>query len=203
MFTSRYKPFFNRLIEPLARALAASGISPNTLTLATPLLCLIVCWCFITTRAVVLFCLLMTAVVCLDWLDGAVARVSGRTSRFGGYLDAMADRYVDVMIVIAIADVSGYWLLSMLVLAGTLLVSYAKARASMEAPIANLEWPDLMERSERGVVVLLGLLAWRLLPWRPLGRDLLWWALALLAALTHVTVLQRILRARRFIRDRG
>lgn len=203
MLTSRYKSFFNRAIEPLARALAATGISPNALTLATPLLSLIVCWWFLRTRAILPFCVMITAVACLDWVDGAVARLSGRASRFGGYLDAMVDRYVDVIISVTIAIASGYWLWSMLSVSGSLLVSYSKARAAMEAPMSNLEWPDLMERSERGIVLLLGLLAWELLPWRPFGHDGLWWALVLLAGLTHLTVLQRILRARGLIRRRG
>src|SRR3989338_6851038 len=52
--------------------------------------------------------------------------------------------------VLGAAEVTGYWILSMIVLAGALIVSYAKARAAMEVAISNLEWPDLMERGERG-----------------------------------------------------
>ena len=203
MLTSRYKPFLNRLIDPPARRIARSGISPNTLTLATPILTAALCWWVLQTRAIVPFCVMMVMIVCLDWLDGAVARVSGRATKFGAYLDAMMDRYVEVIIGATVAALSGYWLLVLLGLAGSLLISYAKARAAMEVPIANHEWPDLMERSERGIALLLGLLAWHGLPWRPLGHDLLWWTLALFAVLTHLTVLQRLGRARRLIRRRG
>jgi CDP-diacylglycerol--glycerol-3-phosphate 3-phosphatidyltransferase/archaetidylinositol phosphate synthase len=91
----------------------------------------------------------------------------------------------------------------MAVLVGSLLVSYAKARAAMEVSVSNQEWPDLMERAERGTLFLGGLLAGRLIPWEPFGRDLFWWTLVLLTVLVHLTVVQRVLRARRLIRARA
>ena len=201
--TTFYKPAFNRAVEPLARAIARAGVPPTAITLAAPLLTALVCWWFVQTRAVVPFCLLMGAVGALDALDGAVARAGQRVTRLGAYLDAMCDRYVDAMVAVAAARVTGYWLLCMTVLVGALLVSYAKARAAMEVPVSNQEWPDLMERTERGVLFLIGLAAGRLAPWQPLNRDLFWWTLVLLAVLVHLTVLQRVLRARGFIQARA
>lgn len=203
MLTSRYKQACNRWLEPLAGAVARCGISPNALTLAGPLLALVICAWFVRTRAVVPFCAAMGAVEFLDLLDGAVARVGGRVTRFGAYLDALCDRYVEALVICAAAAVTGYWALSLVVLAGSLLVSYAKARAAMEAPIANTEWPDLMQRMERSVLFLGGLTASALMPWQPLGRDLFWWTLVALAILTHGTVVQRALRARNLIRARS
>jgi len=202
VITTRYKPALNRLLEPIAHRIARFGISPTTLTLLGPILTSLACWWFIRSRAVVPFCLTMAAIGTLDGLDGAVARVSGRVTKFGAYLDALADRYVEAMVVLSAAWVSGYWALSMIVLAGALLVSYAKARAAMEVPVSNVEWPDLMERMERSTVFLVGLLASAVLSWRPLGRDLFWWSLLILAMLTHLTVGQRMLRARDLIQER-
>ena len=202
MLTTRYKSLLNRLLQPLAAAMARTGVPPGAITLAGPLLTSVVCLWFVRTATILPFCLVMALVGCLDGLDGAVARVSGRVTKFGAYLDAICDRYVDAMVVTAAAMVTGYWTLSLITLAGALLVSYAKARAAMEVPVSNLEWPDLMERAERGAVFLLGLVASALVPWRPLGRDLFWWTLFLLAILTHLTVAQRVLRARRFIATR-
>ena len=202
MLTSRYKSVLNRSVEPLAAAIARTGVSPSAITLTVPLLTLAACLWFIRTAAVLPFCVVMALVGSLDVLDGAVARASGRVTKFGAYLDAVCDRYVDAMVVGAAAVVTGYWTLSLVTLAGTLLVSYAKARAAMEVTISNLEWPDLMERGERSTLFLLGLAGSELVPWQPLGRDLFWWTLLALALLTHLTVIQRILRARRFIRGR-
>jgi phosphatidylglycerophosphate synthase len=202
VITTRYKPALNRLLEPMARGIARLGFSPSALTLLGPILTSLACWWFVRTHAAVPFCLMMAGVGVLDGLDGAVARLSGRVTKFGAYLDALADRYVEVLVVLSAASVSGYWALSMIVLAGALLVSYAKARAAMEVPVSNVEWPDLMERLERSTLFLAGLLASALVPWRPLGRDLFWWTLVLLALLVHLTVIQRALRARRFIQER-
>lgn len=202
MLTTRYRPAIDRALRPVATAIAQAGIAPSVLTVAAPILGAIVCWWFIQTRDVLPFCVVMTAVACLDGLDGAVARAANRSTKFGAYLDAMADRYVEAMVVVSAAIVTGYWVLSMLVLSGVLLVSYAKARAAMEVPVSNHEWPDLMERTERDVVFIVGLAASALWPGQWLGRDLFWWTLVLLAILTHLTVLQRVLRARRLIRTR-
>ena len=189
-------------LTPPAKRLARCGISPSAITLMTPLLVSLICLWFVQTRAVWPFCLFVAAVGCFDALDGAVARGSGRVSRFGAYLDAMCDRYVEAIIVLSTAWVSGYWVLSMIVLAGALLTSYAKARAAMEVDVSNLEWPDLLERPERSALFLIGLALNAWLPWKPLGKDLFWWMLLVLALLTHATVVQRMLRARRFINER-
>jgi len=149
------------------------------------------------------FCATMLLVGCLDALDGAVARASKRVTKFGAYLDAMCDRYVESIVVLSVAAVTGYWVLSMIVLIGSLLVSYAKARAAIEVAVTNVEWPDLMERTERDILFLVGLALSDLVAWRPLGQDLFWWTLVLLAAFVHLTVLQRMVRARRFIRSRA
>ena len=202
MLTTRYKSAVGRALEPLARQLARRGVSPTALTLAGAHGSALVCLVFLRTRAVIPFFLAMAAVGSLDALDGAVARAGGRATTFGAYLDALCDRYVEVMVVGSVAYVTGAWGLSMAVMAGALLVSYAKARAAMEARIENQEWPDLMERTERAVLFLGGLFLSRLMPWRPLGHDLFWWTLALLALLIHLTVAQRVLRARRLIQER-
>jgi len=203
MLTSRYQSVLDRRLGPFAARLARSGISPSALTLTGPILTSLVCLWFLRSRSVVPFCLAMVAVGFLDGLDGAVARASGRVTRFGAYLDAVCDRYVEVMVVLSVAYVTGYWVLSMVALTGALLVSYAKARAAMEVPVSNLEWPDLMERADRSLLFGAGLVAGAVIPWRPLGHDLFWWTLALLAVLIHGTVLQRLRRARRLILERA
>ena len=203
MVTTRYKSSVSRALEPLARWLARRGVSPTALSLLGLFGSALVCLLFLRTRAVIPFCLAIAAVGSLDALDGAVARAGGRATREGAYLDALCDRYVDVMVVGSVAIVTGAWALSLLVLAGALLVSYAKARAAMEVRVANEEWPDLMERTERAILFLGGLLLSRLIAWRPLGHDLFWWTLVALALLIHLTVLQRMVRALRIIRERS
>lgn len=203
MLTTRYKSFLNRLLEPPARLLVACGASPASITVAGLGLTALACAWLLASRNLVGFCGLAAVAWLCDALDGALARLSGRATRRGAYLDAMCDRYAEVGVMITVAAVTGYWLVSTVVVAGCLLVSYAKARAAMEVAVSNLEWPDLMERAERDALYLAGLAAGQLVPWRPLGKDLFWWTLAVLAVLVHATVLQRMRRAWRIITDRA
>ncbi len=202
MLTSTHKEALNRWLEPLAKVVAGTGVSPNTITLIVPVLTGFSCLWFIRSRAVLPFCALVLVVGSLDGLDGAVARAGGRATKFGAYLDAMMDRCVEVMVMLTVAYVTGYWLLSSVVLALSMLVSYAKARAAMEVPVNNLEWPDLAERAERSLIFIAGLASAALFPWKPLGHDLFWWTLVLLAVLVGITVAQRVFRAKRYIQDR-
>ncbi len=198
----RWTTSFRRGLSPLVRFLVHAHLSPSIVTLAGLVGVLASCTILLLTRQLLFFCGLVAVCAVLDAVDGAVARASDRVTSVGAYLDALCDRYTEGAVVLSVAVVTGYWVLSGLVLLGALLVSYAKARAAMEVPIANEEWPDLLERPERGALYLIGLAMSQLVAWRPLGHDLFWWTLALLALLIHGTVIQRILRATRFIAAR-
>lgn len=202
MVTSRYKTRVSHLLDPLARLCIRARISPSAITLTGLALVSVSCVWLLVTKRLLLFCGLVTLASLLDALDGAVARTAGRSTKFGSYLDAVCDRYSEAVVIVTVAEVTGYWALSTLMLAGALLVSYAKARAAMEVPVSNLEWPDLMERTERDVLYIVGLAASQLIPWKPAGRDLFWWTLLLLVVLIHITVVQRIRRAKQLIRLR-
>lgn len=203
MASARYKQLVARLLDPLAHWLSDRGVSPSMLTLIGLGLIGASCLFALLTRRLLVFCGLVAAAGLFDVLDGAVARAGGRVTKFGAYLDAVCDRYVEAAVVLTVAAVTGYWLLSAVTIIGALLTSYAKARAAMEVPVANTEWPDVMERGERSTVFGIGLVASQLVAWRPGGHDLYWWTLVLLGVLTHATVIQRVLRARRVIRLRS
>ncbi len=203
MLTTRYKPLINQAITPLARGVARLGITPSAITLSCVFLAAAACFFLLWTRQIGWFCLLILIVGSLDALDGAVARATRQTTKFGSYLDAVCDRYVEVMVASSVAWITGYWIEILLVITGSLLVSYAKARAAMEVSVSNQEWPDWMERTERDVLFIAGLAAGTYLPYRPLGRDLFWWMLAVLVVLIHLTVIQRIGRAKRLIQERS
>lgn len=203
MLTTRYKVVFNRAFEIPARWLVRYRVSPDAVTVSGVALVGASCLFLFETRRVVPFCFLVLLASLLDALDGAVARMSGRATKFGAYLDAICDRVGEALIVLTVASVTGYWALSAVMLVGAMLVSYAKARAAMEVPVGNLEWPDVMERTERGMLYLAGLLASRLLGWWPLGHDLFWWTLVILTVLIYATLVQRMLRAKQLIEARS
>lgn len=202
MIATKYKAFFEKRLEGVARQLIRWGLTPNQLTLAGLGLGMLSCAYLVLTRNLVVFCILITVFGCLDGVDGLVARLTQRVSKFGSYLDALCDRYFEALVVISVAYVTGYWLLSLVVMFGVLVVSYAKARAAIEVPVSNTEWPDFMERAERDVVFIAGLFLSQLIRKEFWGHDLFFWTLVFLSIATHLTALQRILRAKRIITAR-
>ena len=91
MLTSN-KPFFNKLFSGIGKALAKLPIHPNFLTLLGLVLGMALCAYLLITKDLLLFSILAIPVGLFDMLDGALARASGKSSKFGSYLDAMTDR---------------------------------------------------------------------------------------------------------------
>ena len=131
--------------------------------------------------------LLLLIAAPFDMLDGALARATGRSSTFGAFLDSSLDRYSEVALFFGLlwhiqhdpTNATTRTLLVYLCATGSLLVSYARARA--EALGYDNE-VGLLARPERVV----GLGAFLLFGW----TDLILW---LLAILTYVTAVQRII----------
>ena len=125
-----------------------------------------------------------------DALDGALARVHGQITPFGGFLDSLLDRYAEAIVFFGITAgglCHPFWGLA--ALAGSLLVSYARARA--EAARVKMETVGIAERAER--LMILAIASFLSLVW----LEALSWAVILLSVLTHLTVLQRIVYFRK------
>jgi phosphatidylglycerophosphate synthase len=119
-----------------------------------------------------------------DMLDGIVARVKGKTTRFGAFLDSVLDRYSDAFLFLAITwyfaekgNVIGA-LISLGTLVGTFLISYVRARAEGLGEACHT---GIMERPERIILLAFAAITGWLI-------TILW----IMLALTHITVLQRI-----------
>ena len=130
-----------------------------------------------------------------DGLDGAVARRTGKSTKFGGYLDAVTDRYQEAAVLFTIAWVTGWWAVCFLALFGSMLTSYNKARTALEISINNKNWPDLMERLER-VIVLCGALMLDPLVLLPHLPRILYLGLFVVALFSNLTAVQRFFRAK-------
>jgi len=119
-----------------------------------------------------------------DMLDGIVARTSGKTTKFGAFLDSVLDRYSDAFLFLSIAwylaahgDHTGSFL-SIGTLMGAFLISYTRARAEGLGESCHT---GLMERPERIILLIFATLTGWIVP-------VLW----VMLVLTHVTVIQRI-----------
>ena len=201
MIDELYKDRMDRFWDAFGRAVARTGMTPDAVTWLGFALSAANALAFAFHRRLVLFGLLVAVVELLDNVDGAVARVTGRSTRAGAFLDATTDRYKDVFILLAIGWVSGYWLPVGVAIAGSLITSYAAARAAMLGASGESGggWPDLFERLERIATLCIGLVATPFCP--PLaGRELLFWVLWFVAGMTQLTAAQRFSRRLRQLR---
>jgi len=141
------------------------------------------CWfhLFLLTAAPLL---LLASGFC-DALDGALARLYGEATAFGGFLDSLLDRYADAIVFCGII-LGGLCdlLWGLVALIGSLLVSYARARA--EAKGVRMEAVGMAERAER--LIILAIASFISVVW----LEALSWSVIVLAVLTNLTVLQRV-----------
>jgi CDP-diacylglycerol--glycerol-3-phosphate 3-phosphatidyltransferase len=192
-----------RLAARWIGSLARTRVTPNALTAAGISLCAasaVVVW-FAHDRPWLLYWLAAVLFVVgsvLDILDGALARYGGKATPFGAFLDSISDRVSEGFVLTAIAlvfsrdghDVAvGFTIAA---IAGSFLVSYARAKAELLGLRGDI---GLGSRAERVVVITGGLV---FAPWGGLQ-----WAIYFLAVTVWFTVLQRVLGVRRQLRQRS
>jgi phosphatidylglycerophosphate synthase len=146
-------------VQPIGRFAALpfvrAGISPNAITLAAVPLSTSAAIAVVQGNYVLAFCLALPSVL-LDFLDGAVARASGRVSAYGNHLEAVVDRYVEAAL---LAGLSAHFpVLAAAALGLSMLVSYIKARVGLVIASDNSDWPGVGDRADRMVLLLVALL---------------------------------------------
>ena len=172
------------LLKPFAERAGSVGISPNIITVAG--------FFFSIASGITIgmnnffagtFFFILSGLC--DMLDGIIARVNGKTSRFGSFLDSFLDRYSDFFPLAGIATLgfnlqdSGIFIFSLLSIVGSFATSYARAKAES----LNIECSaGILERPERFFLLLTGLITGFLVE-----------CLLLLAVLSNITAFQRLL----------
>ncbi|TWE12896.1 phosphatidylinositol phosphate synthase [Rudaeicoccus suwonensis] len=189
-----------RILTPLAKLFLRLGISPDVVTIVGTLGVCFGALGFYPRGEFFWGTIVITLFVFSDTLDGNMARLSGRSSVWGAYLDSTLDRVGDSAVfgglVLYFAGHGHNLLMAGLALTCLILgsvVSYSKARAEGLGMTANV---GIAERSERLVAVLVttGLVG---IHWLHLPMAVLGVVLALLALASLVTVFQRMLTVRR------
>ena len=138
-----------------------------------------------------------------DLLDGAVARQYGRVTAYGGFLDSVLDRYTDLSVAFGVfvyflrqGEDLPYAILTFVAAIGIVIVSYIRARAEA----ASLQCKSgLLERSERTIMLIIALCFNDTFSGL-IGVGLLKPVVILMAVLTHLTAIQRILIVRKAAR---
>jgi CDP-diacylglycerol---glycerol-3-phosphate 3-phosphatidyltransferase len=187
-FADKMRIWFRWYLNPIAGFFNRLGIRPNTVTLfglvGTIGVAVLIALGHMTWAGILL--LLMGPV---DAMDGALARMRNEASDWGAFVDAVTDRYSELFLFLGFliyyllkANTTGI-ILAYLAAAGSVLVSYVKARADASKLDANV---GLLTRVERYIVMIPGLIFNFPLP-----------VLIIIAMLANFTALQRILRVRR------
>ena len=170
------------VLDRLVRALSIARIHPNYLT-ALGLAINIVSAILFGKGLFFAAGLVVLGAGVFDMVDGRVARISNSVTSFGAFFDSVVDRYSDMAIYIGLlvyyARVNRflYLVLVALVMAGSVMISYARARAESLIPSCKV---GFLERPERVVLIIIGALMDRMGP-------VLW----VIAVLSNVTVIHR------------
>lgn len=152
----RLRYLFRPLIDRIAKKLARIGLTPNLTTLIMLILSLICFLLLFIAKIEWLFGIFVFLIGIFDGLDGAIARFLNEESKFGGFLDSIADRISEIIIFLAI--LLSFWnqrlwglidinFIIYVSLGASLFISYARARAQNIGP-GDYDI-GLMGRSER------------------------------------------------------
>ncbi|MEM0202689.1 MAG: CDP-alcohol phosphatidyltransferase family protein [Archaeoglobaceae archaeon] len=170
---------YRRISVPIAEKMSKKRVSPNFITILAFIVGL--------SSAVVLFYNPLVSVTLifisqiLDCVDGDLARISGRVSAKGAYLDRLFDRFVDFALIFAISAYAGLWVEGFFAVFATLMVSLTRLMAEKEGIECKL---GIAGRDTRILIIMLGILF--------SGFDGIAVALYLLIALGFFTTAQRI-----------
>src|ERR1700728_214682 len=182
----------NKVILLIVRGLALSKIHPNVLTFLG-LVINIVAAVLLAAGQFRSAGFVIIGAGLFDMVDGRVARETNQVTRFGGFFDSVLDRYSDLALLMGLLVYYGtinryfYVVLTAIVMTGSVMVSYARARAENTIPSCKV---GFMERPERIVLVIIGALFNRMGP-------VLW----VIAVLSTITVIHRISHTYHVLRE--
>ena len=185
-----------QFLNDIGKAIALLKIHPNIVSATALLVAPVSCY-FIAIGNYWLGAVFVILAAGVDFIDGSVARAMNKASKFGSYFDAMLDKYVECIIYLGFI-LNDFALEGFLAITGSLLLSYAKPRVAIVVPIDNHDWPAIGERSERLIILILGLVVSAIFP-VVLGIPLLEIFLWVIIAITHIGAVQRMSYARKLI----
>ena len=183
-YTGLIGKVFGVAIHQIVRWLALSRIHPNVLTFLGLVINIWAAYLFKLGSFRWAGAVVIGAGV-FDMVDGRVARASGQVTRFGGFFDSVIDRYSDLALFMGLlvyyASIHNFFyiVLTAIVMTGSVMVSYTRARAENAIPKCKV---GFLERPERVVLIIIGALFDRMAP-------VLW----VIAVLSNLTVVHRMI----------
>lgn len=193
-FTDYMRVWFKGVLDPIGAFLNRIGVTPNMMTMLGLLGNVIGAW-FLAQGNMFLGGVFVLICTPFDALDGTMARLRGEANEFGAFVDSVTDRYSELFI---LGGLLYYFTthndhVSTIVVyaaaAGSVLVSYVKARADSLKFDANV---GILTRMERYLVIA---------PLLLLGQPVI--AVWIVAVLANITALQRFWKVRQQARKQG
>ncbi len=198
MFEAKLRPQISSILYPIAKKIAAFGITANMVTLLGFFVNLVAAFCIATGRLVLAGILILVG-SSFDMMDGAVARAETNSNSSGALLDSVIDRYSEAVIFFG-AFLYFYFHSNLLgvifVFAsaiGSILVSYIRARAEglqIECKVG------FMQRPERIVLLAVGVFVQGLVLLKSgdlQSKELILVSVfAILAVTSHITAIHRL-----------
>jgi CDP-diacylglycerol---glycerol-3-phosphate 3-phosphatidyltransferase len=172
------------IIDRIVRWLALSRIHPNVLTFLGLVINIYAAW-LLSQGSFRWAALVVIGAGLFDMVDGRVARATQQVTRFGGFFDSVMDRYSDLALYMGLlvyyASINRFFyiVLTAVVMTGSVMVSYSRARAENSIPKCKV---GFLERPERIVLIIIGALFNRM-------AAVLW----VIAVLSNLTVIHRMI----------
>ena len=190
------KEKFNSTSLKIGKAISKLGISPNGWTFISLILAVIAV-IFIIKQNLLVGAIFFLISILLDLFDGAVARATNKTTKFGGFFDTVVDRYVESLIIFSLLFISlpnlflpiYVWLF--ILLFGALMTTYIKSAAREKGLVNEDLRGGFFGRSERTVILFIGLIIGNFFP------IVLSWIIFVLAILVNLAAIQRFILARK------
>jgi phosphatidylglycerophosphate synthase len=185
---------FKKIEEEIGKIFSKLGPSPNQYTLNS-IVFGIFCFVSLIFRNFILALIFFLISAILDFIDGAVARYSGKVTKAGAYLDTISDRFVEGLIFLGLLSLplpkfiieAKYWIF--LSFFGSLMTTYAKAAAKEKELVAQELKKGFFGRGERMILLsitfLIGIF----------NQNLMIYPISFLAIFTNFTAIQRIILA--------
>ncbi len=154
-FSELLRIYFKWILDPIAGFLNRLGLTPNTVTLLGLLGSILAAW-FVARGELTTGGIIMLISWPIDALDGTMARLRGEASGWGAFVDSVSDRYAELIILGALLYYFTYSeqhvaaVVTFAAAAGSILVSYIKARAEAQSFSAK---EGLLTRAERYLVL--------------------------------------------------
>jgi CDP-diacylglycerol--glycerol-3-phosphate 3-phosphatidyltransferase len=139
-YKDRLKVFAHSALDPLVRGLVSIGLTPDHLTWTGLALSLLAAFAFYDGQSRVAAAILIAGGVC-DILDGQIARVGNRVTRFGAFLDSTLDRLGESFVLLGLAGFYASNLLGVFQKAGALVTQVVSGE--VEGPLAVLQLQNL------------------------------------------------------------